>query len=39
MGKAGAEKVVNFFDWDKKGEKILEIYQESIERYSKARKN
>ena len=39
MGKAGAEKVVNFFDWDKKGEKILEIYQESIERYAKAQKH
>lgn len=38
MGKAGAEKVVNFFDWDKKGEKILEIYQDSIDRYAKARK-
>ena len=38
MGKAGAEKVVNFFDWDKKGEKILEIYQDSIDRYAKAQK-
>ena len=38
MGKAGAEKVVNFFDWDKKGEKILEIYQDSIDRYSQTRK-
>ena len=38
MGKAGAEKVVNFFDWDKKGEKILEIYQDSIDRYAKDQK-
>ena len=38
MGKAGVEKVVNFFDWDKKGEKILEIYQDSIDRYSQTKK-
>ena len=38
MGKAGAEKVVNFFDWDRKGEKILEIYQDSIDRYSQTKK-
>lgn len=38
MGKAGAEKVVNFFDWDKKVEKILEIYQDSIDRYSQTKK-
>jgi glycosyltransferase involved in cell wall biosynthesis len=38
MGKAGAKRVVNFFDWDKKGEKILEIYQDSIDRYSQTRK-
>ncbi|PZV27937.1 MAG: hypothetical protein DCF12_01505 [Snowella sp.] len=38
MGKAGAKRVVNFFDWDKKGEKILEIYQDSIERYAKDKK-
>lgn len=38
MGKAGAKRVVNFFDWDKKGEKILEIYQDSIDRYAKDKK-
>jgi glycosyltransferase involved in cell wall biosynthesis len=38
MGKAGAKRVVNFFDWDKKGEKILEIYQDSIERYAQDQK-
>jgi len=38
MGKAGAEKVVIFFDWDRKGEKILEIYQDSIDRYSQTKK-
>jgi glycosyltransferase involved in cell wall biosynthesis len=38
MGKAGAKRVVNFFDWDKKGEKILEIYQDSIERFAKDQK-
>jgi len=38
MGKAGAEKVVNCFDWEKKGDKILEIYQDSIDRYAKEQK-
>jgi glycosyltransferase involved in cell wall biosynthesis len=38
MGKAGAEKVINSFDWDKKAEKILEIYQDSVDRYANAQK-
>jgi glycosyltransferase involved in cell wall biosynthesis len=38
MGKAGAQRVVNFFDWEKKAEKILEIYQDSIDRYAKDQK-
>jgi len=38
MGKAGAAKVVNFFDWDKKGEAILEIYRDAITMYAKDEK-
>ena len=33
MGKVGRERILKYFDWEKKIDTILEIYQESIERY------
>ncbi|MEB3160823.1 MAG: glycosyltransferase family 4 protein [Synechocystis sp.] len=39
MGKAGAEKVENCFDWDKKGDAILEIYLKAINLYANHQKN
>ncbi len=37
MGEAGARKVQQEFDWEKKVDTILEIYQDSIARYSQER--
>ena len=33
MGRAGRESVLECFDWEKKIDRILEIYQEAINRY------
>lgn len=34
MGKVGRERILKYFDWEKKVDSILEIYQDSIERYA-----
>ncbi len=33
MGQAGHQKVLKHFDWEQKLDKMLDIYQEAIERY------
>ncbi|BAZ43129.1 group 1 glycosyl transferase [Chondrocystis sp. NIES-4102] len=33
MGQAGRQSILENFDWEKKIDKILEIYQEAIDRY------
>ncbi|NES86964.1 MAG: glycosyltransferase family 4 protein [Moorea sp. SIO2B7] len=38
MGEAGYEKIQQQFDWERKVDRILEIYQDSIERYFKETK-
>lgn len=35
MGKAGRQKVIEQFDWDKKVDAMIEVYKQSIERYAK----
>lgn len=33
MGQAGRQRILEIFDWEKKIDKVLEIYQETINRY------
>lgn len=37
MGRAGRERVRDYFDWEVKVDTMLEIYQEAIERYATER--
>ena len=37
MGRAGRERVRDYFDWEAKVDTLLEIYQEAIERYATER--
>lgn len=39
MGKVGRERILKYFDWEKKVDIILEIYQESMERYAKKKQS
>lgn len=34
MGKLGRQRVLNYFDWEKKVDSILQIYQDALEIYS-----
>ena len=34
MGKAGRQRILDYFDWEVKVDTILEIYQEAIDRYA-----
>ena len=37
MGRAGRQRVLDYFDWEVKVDNMLEIYQEAIERYATKR--
>lgn len=36
MGQAGHQRVIKDFDWEKKGDEILKIYQKSVDLYSQS---